>query len=714
MAAEKIDVEKSDSVSVCAHRDVMVRTSYASRMRYWSKAYLPKWRTNRLIDAERKFALADRMDAKAAKAIAPPDAKLSNESESKTIVDPTVPTSATHSPSLSFDNKDSKYVAYGQEFEMTPLSDDVKAPRKPNKMGAKAPEKKTVVSTLSGGLDLQRILWKPLSMSSSPTQPDKAVVVKPKPRILFPVNESTTPLQFLLKLLPLSIFEVSAQQTNLYASQSGAANDSKWTDTSPEEQRAFFAVRIYMRLVPLPRLELYWSEEFGLPFVRKTFPFHRFQQLTKYWHFSDNTHADAETDPYHKVKPLLLAVKSASRSVYSPGPNLTVDEGMFGYDGRHPLTCFMPAKPHPWGYKVWMLADPSTFFLCDFNLYAPVKGVKQEGLTQTVVLDLLRGYEHTGRSVHTDNWYSSIPLFVKLYRQGFEATGTVLSTRAGMPAMIRKKKKKQAKIETETKYTIESKSGGQAAAKATECKAGKPNERKSGGQAAAKPTECKSGGQKAAKPNERKSVEQKAGKPNERKSLEHKAAKPTERKAAKPTERKAGGRKASKPNKCKSGKQKAAKANECKTAGQKSKKVKEPKRELGDTKIVCSGVITCTSWQDSKTVNFLSTIPNATLASTVLRRQEDGTRAIVPCPNVVKVYNANMLGVDKHNQLREQYQASTRSKKWWVSLADNLISTATTNAYILYHNFGSNQLAHFDFLVNVAHKLAGDFSAWKQ
>ena len=48
------------------------------------------------------------------------------------------------------------------------------------------------------------------------------------------------------------------------------------------------------------------------------------------------------------------------------------------------------------------------------------------------------------------------------------------------------------------------------------------------------------------------------------------------------------------------------------------------------------------------------------------------------------------------------------------TVADNLISTATTNAYILYHNFGSNQLAHFDFLVNVAHKLAGDFSAWKQ
>ena len=30
MAAEKIDVEKSDSVSVCAHRDVMVRTSCAT------------------------------------------------------------------------------------------------------------------------------------------------------------------------------------------------------------------------------------------------------------------------------------------------------------------------------------------------------------------------------------------------------------------------------------------------------------------------------------------------------------------------------------------------------------------------------------------------------------------------------------------------------------------------------------------------------------
>jgi hypothetical protein len=72
-----------------------------------------------------------------------------------------------------------------------------------------------------------------------------------------------------------------------------------------------------------------------------------------------------------------------------------------------------------------------------------------------------------------------------------------------------------------------------------------------------------------------------------------------------------------------------------------------------------------------------------------------------------------MLGVDKHNQLREQYQARVRSKKWWVSVADDLISTATTNAYILYHNFGSNQLEHFEFLYDLAQNLAGGFSAWR-
>ena len=42
--------------------------------------------------------------------------------------------------------------------------------------------------------------------------------------------------------------------------------------------------------------------------------------------------------------------------------------------------------------------------------------------------------------------------------------------------------------------------------------------------------------------------------------------------------------------------------------------------------------------------------PDAT--TTVERRQQDGTRIQVTCPEAVATYNANMAGVDRGDQLR--------------------------------------------------------------
>jgi hypothetical protein len=395
------------------------------------------------------------------------------------------------------------------------------------------------------------------------------------------------------------------------------------------------AVRMYMRLAPLRSVELYWSDAFGLPFVKDTFPLYRFQQLCRYWHFSNNNSAAAKTDPYHKIRPMADAIKMASQSVYRPGARLSVDEAMFDYSGRSDLTVYMKDKPHPWGYKVWMLADALTFFVCDFNLYAPSKVGPEEGLTQTVVLDLVSRFAHTGRSVFMDNFYTSIVLFVRLHRMGLAAAGTVKGNRLGMPPAMRRQPKGGKQTD---KTCHESK---------------RPT------------TECRVTAHK------------------------HKESKRPM------TERKRTG-------------------NECKEGKRSSDEKKTPKRQQGATSIVTSGVLTCTSWQDNKEVKMLSTITDATLMSTVLRWQGDGSRRVVSCPNVVKAYTLNMLGVDKHNQLREQYKARVRSKKWWVSLADDLIATATTNAHdVLYHNFGSNQLKHFEFLHDVARQLANGYSAWR-
>jgi hypothetical protein len=482
------------------------------------------------------------------------------------------------------------------------------------------------------------------------------------PSILFKVNDSTSSLDFFAELLPLRFFELSARETNAY----GRAKDAGWRDTTANEQRAFIAVKMFMRLAPLCKLELYWSDKFGMNFVKETFPMYRFKQLQSCWHLSSGE----STDPYHKIRPLADVVKEGSCSVYSPGTMVSVDEGIFAFSGRSRLTVYMKDKPHPWGFKAWMAADPSTFFLCDFDLYAPRKKEDgpDEGQTQEVVLKLLDRFRDTGRQAFMDNFYTSIPLLVRLHRIGIDAAGTVRSDRQGLPDEVSGEGKRKAEAKERKKEEKERKQllRDVASKMKLELKVAKHT---SG--------EGKRSGRKG--------------------DTTVKAAatvKPVKARRARRT------------------KEQIAKDKADKASDAEAKKGKAKPRQ-GDCCMLRSGILTCTSWQDKKRVNMLSTIPNPSLQSSTTRRQKDGEKVSISCPHVVKAYNANMLGVDKHDQLREQYKAKVRTNKWWHSLADDLLATATTNAYILYRNFGTNQLPHFEFLFDLSQRLANRYSAWR-
>lgn len=74
--------------------------------------------------------------------------------------------------------------------------------------------------------------------------------------------------------------------------------------------------------------------------------------------------------------------------------------------------------------------------------------------------------------------------------------------------------------------------------------------------------------------------------------------------------------------------------------------------------------ITAYEWMDSKAVHLVSNY-HGTDTTTVQRKERDGTKATVTCPQVVKDYNDYMGGVDMHDMLRQKYGISRKSKKWW-------------------------------------------------
>jgi hypothetical protein len=71
----------------------------------------------------------------------------------------------------------------------------------------------------------------------------------------------------------------------------------------------------------------------------------------------------------------------------------------------------------------------------------------------------------------------------------------------------------------------------------------------------------------------------------------------------------------------------------------------------------------------------------------VKRKKKDGSSVNVKCQESVKLYNANMGGVDNANARPKVYSCSRHSKKWWMCILECLwfyfgLDVAVVNAHI--------------------------------
>ncbi|KAL7644533.1 UNVERIFIED_CONTAM: hypothetical protein RMT77_004069 [Armadillidium vulgare] len=105
-------------------------------------------------------------------------------------------------------------------------------------------------------------------------------------------------------------------------------------------------------------------------------------------------------------------------------------------------------------------------------------------------------------------------------------------------------------------------------------------------------------------------------------------------------------------------------------------------------------------WKDSKSVYLVSNY-HGIEKTTVARTIRDGTKIVVPCPQVVQDYNKFMGGIDKHDMLRGLYGIDRKSRKWWHRLFFGLIDMAIINAYVIYCDVNA-KIPLIDFRRNLA------------
>ena len=134
-----------------------------------------------------------------------------------------------------------------------------------------------------------------------------------------------------------------------------------------------------------------------------------------------------------KVRPLLDHINDACLANFHPEQNLSVDESMVPYFGRHGAKQYIHGKPIKFGYKMWVLATRLGYVVRFYPYQGAGTTDKDLGLGGSVVTNLttdLPKIEGSCYHIVFDNLFTSPRLLRLLAGKGMAATGTLRPNRA--------------------------------------------------------------------------------------------------------------------------------------------------------------------------------------------------------------------------------------------------------------------------------------------
>lgn len=114
-------------------------------------------------------------------------------------------------------------------------------------------------------------------------------------------------------------------------------------------------------------------------------------------------------------------------------------------------------------------------------------------------------------------------------------------------------------------------------------------------------------------------------------------------------------------------------------------------------------------WQDTKQVMLLSNCHKASV-DTVTRKQKDGKKIDITCPDIVKTYRYLMGGVDLADKMSTLYELDRKSTKWWRKVFFRLMMTCAVNAWIIHAETNHPRQKREPFLVELSESLIDEGS----
>src|SRR6218665_1936141 len=205
------------------------------------------------------------------------------------------------------------------------------------------------------------------------------------------------------------------------------------------------------KLLPVPFVNrrMFWetSEDTDNEAVSSAMSLNRFEELLRFLHVCDNTNLD-KTDKLAKLRPLFDKLNKRFLENWPVQQDISIDESMVPYYGRHSSNQFIRGKPIRFGFKVWCL-NTRLGYLIQCEPYQGSSGIFDAslGLGGSVVADLMSKLpQNLPYRLYVDNFFTSPRLLDNMKGKGISITGTVRVNRMEncplkTPALVKKEKR---------------------------------------------------------------------------------------------------------------------------------------------------------------------------------------------------------------------------------------------------------------------------------
>ncbi|XP_068250789.1 uncharacterized protein [Palaemon carinicauda] len=173
-----------------------------------------------------------------------------------------------------------------------------------------------------------------------------------------------------------------------------------------------------------------WNLTEGNPLYRCTMNERRFTLLVRVIRFDDSATRQerVKVDRLAPIRKLFDHVVTNCRNNYTPGPHLTVDEQLVPFRGRCPFKMYIPNKPAKYGIKIVLACDADTHYMCNAIAYLgkdTVQIPRGSTLGEVFTSDLVAPFQRSGRTVTTDNFFTTLPLALSLLDKDMYLCGTI-------------------------------------------------------------------------------------------------------------------------------------------------------------------------------------------------------------------------------------------------------------------------------------------------